>query len=219
MCGIGWPHATHDHTGPSSSAKSRGEQNAFDTRIDAIHIGLVSDEPIRIEGLASIFEQVTLTGRATLVPIPGSLDELLARQTLEYLVPDMDSSTAGLEILQAIRRVRPSIRLIVTGPKGNDELVLESIIAGARGYLDLTAEGEMVWDAIEPVTSGSIWEPRRLLSKLIDRLLKRTDQSLTNVSPPQRPSMHHSIQSGSPALDTVHFSRNVAAQRSRRRLA
>ena len=205
--------------GPALLLNHGGSKMPSIRRIDAIHIGLVSDEPIRIEGLASIFEQVTLTGRATLVPIPGSLDELLARQTLEYLVVDMHSSTAGLEILQAIRRVRPSIRLIVTGPEDNDELVLESIIAGARGYLDLTADGDMVWDAIEPVTSGSIWAPRRLLSKLIDRLLKRTDQSLTNVSPPQRPSMHHSIQSGSPALDTVHLSRNVAGQPSRRRLA
>jgi DNA-binding NarL/FixJ family response regulator len=34
--------------------------------------------------------------------------------------------------------------------------------------------------AIEAVTGGSIWAPRRLLSKLIDRLLKVPDGSLTN---------------------------------------
>ena len=33
----------------------------------------------------------------------------------------------------------------------------------------------MVRQAIEVVTSGSIWAPRRLLSKLIDRLLKVPD--------------------------------------------
>jgi len=37
--------------------------------------------------------------------------------------------------------------------------------------------------AIEVVTSGSIWAPRRLLSKLIDRLLKVPDSSLTNGNP------------------------------------
>lgn len=39
----------------------------------------------------------------------------------------------------------------------------------------------MVRQAIDVVTSGSIWAPRRLLSKLIDRLLKVSDTSFTNA--------------------------------------
>ena len=108
---------------------------------------------------------------------------MLARATLEYLVIDMQSSSGGLAILDTIRRARPSLRLIVIGPEGNDELVLESIVAGARAYLDLSADIAMIRQAIEVVTSGSIWAPRRLLSKLIDRLLKVPDSSLTNAAP------------------------------------
>jgi DNA-binding NarL/FixJ family response regulator len=37
--------------------------------------------------------------------------------------------------------------------------------------------------AIEVVISGSIWAPRRLLSKLIDYLLKLPDTSLINPNP------------------------------------
>ena len=73
------------------------------------------------------------------------------------------------------------MRLIVIGPEGNDELVMDSIIAGARGYLDLKAGPEMVRQAIEVVTERLIWAPRRLLSKLIDRLLKVSDTSLINA--------------------------------------
>jgi DNA-binding NarL/FixJ family response regulator len=145
-----------------------------------IHIGLVSDEPIRLEGLISIFDQPVENGDAQLVPISGTLSEMLILTTLEYLVVDMHASPGGLAILDSIRRARPALKLIVIGPEGNDELVLESIIAGARAYLDLTADIEMVRQAIEVVTSGSIWAPRRLLSKLIDRLLKVPDSSLTN---------------------------------------
>jgi DNA-binding NarL/FixJ family response regulator len=64
------------------------------------------------------------------------------------------------------------MRSIVIGPQGNDELVLTAITAGARAYLDLTAGPEVVRMAIDVVTSGSIWAPRRLLSQLIDRLLQ-----------------------------------------------
>jgi DNA-binding NarL/FixJ family response regulator len=148
-----------------------------------IHIGLVSDEPIRLEGLASVFEQPSRHGAPPLLPVSGSIDELLSRSTLEYLVVDLHSSSGGLEVLAPIRRVRPALKLIVIGPEGNDELVLDSIVAGARAYLDLTASPETVRMAIEMVTSGSIWAPRRLLSKLIDRLLKVPDSCLTNGAP------------------------------------
>jgi DNA-binding NarL/FixJ family response regulator len=63
------------------------------------------------------------------------------------------------------------MRSIVSGPQGDDELVLTSITAGARAYLDLTADPLTVRCAIQVVTAGSIWAPRRLLSRLIDQLL------------------------------------------------
>jgi DNA-binding NarL/FixJ family response regulator len=147
---------------------------------EPILIGLVSDQPIRLEGLISVFDQRALAGCAQLLPVTGSLKELLDRTELGYLVVDMEASPSGLAILDSIRRARPTLRLIVIGPEGNDELVLESIIAGARAYLDLKADGDMVRRAIEVVTSGSIWAPRRLLSKLIDRLLKIPDPAVVN---------------------------------------
>jgi DNA-binding NarL/FixJ family response regulator len=151
--------------------------------LEPIRIGLVSDEPLRLEGLASVFEQPPHQGTPPLLPVAGSIAELLARPTIEYLVVDLLSFSGGLEILEPIRRARPSLKLIVIGPEGNDELVLDSIVAGARAYLELTAGPETVRLAIDAVTGGSIWAPRRLLSKLIDRLLKVPDSSLTNSKP------------------------------------
>jgi DNA-binding NarL/FixJ family response regulator len=150
---------------------------------EPIQIGLVSDEPMRLAGLASIFDHPVLEGKAPLLAIAGSLQELLTRATLECLVMDLHASIGGLAIMESIRRARPSLRLIVIGPEGNDERVLEAIIAGARGYLDPNADPAMVRQAIEVVTRGDIWAPRRLLSKLIDRLLKVPDSSLTNGAP------------------------------------
>jgi DNA-binding NarL/FixJ family response regulator len=141
----------------------------------AIRIGLVADEPIRLAGLVSIFDQPAQQGQPQLLPVTGSMEELLADEELEYLVVDLHASSGGLEALESIRQVRPDIRQIVIGPEKDEELVLSSIIAGARAYLDLTAGPDVVRMAVEVVTSGSIWAPRRLLSKLIDRLLKVPD--------------------------------------------
>ncbi len=148
-----------------------------------IRRGLVADEPIRLAGLASIFDQPARKSHAQLVAVPGSIAELLAQPTLEYLVVDLHSSSSGLKALDHIRRVRPDIRLIVIGPEANEELVMKSIVSGARAYLDLKAAPETVRKAIGVVTEGSIWAPRRLLSKLIDQLLKTTDRSHVVVAP------------------------------------
>lgn len=142
---------------------------------EPIRIGVVADEPIRLAGLSSIFDQPGREGHARLVPVPGSLRELLSKATLKYLVVDMQSSSSGMKALETIRRMRPDVRLIVIGPAGNEELVMKSIVAGARAYLDLSASPDTVRDAVEVVTQGSIWAPRRLLSKLIDRLLQNMD--------------------------------------------
>jgi DNA-binding NarL/FixJ family response regulator len=150
---------------------------------ETIRVGLLAGEPIRLEGLASIFENRPGDGLAQLHPIVGTIEELLSDLTLVYLVVDLNSSAGGTKALEIIRRKRPDLRLIVIGPEGNDELVLDSIIAGARAYLDLKAGPRMVRQAVEVVTSGSIWAPRHLLSKLIDRLLNVPDSSPTNSAP------------------------------------
>jgi DNA-binding NarL/FixJ family response regulator len=150
---------------------------------EPIRIGLVADEPIRLAGFSSIFDQPAQHDRAQLIPVPGSMKELLSKESLRYLVVDMHSSASGLKALEAVRRVRPDIRLIVIGPEADEELVLKSIIAGARAYLDLSAGPDTVRSAIEVVTDGSIWAPRRLLSKLIDRLLKTPDSTIVESAP------------------------------------
>jgi DNA-binding NarL/FixJ family response regulator len=139
---------------------------------DPIRIGLPAIDPIRAAGLASIFDLPAEVGHPRLVSVVGALPELLALASLKYLVVDLQSSGCGLEALETIRRLRPDMRSIVIGPQGDDELVLTAITAGARAYLDLTVDPSTVRDAIEVVTAGSIWAPRRLLSLLIDRLLE-----------------------------------------------
>lgn len=151
--------------------------------LEPVPIGLFSDEPIRLEGLTCIFEQPASDGGAQLVPMVGTFEQLLSRHSLEYLVLDLQASSVNMQTLATVRRARPSLKLIVIGPEGDDELVLEAIIAGARAWLGMTASPEVVRMAIEVVTGGSIWAPRRLLSKLIDRLLKVPDPGTSRSNP------------------------------------
>jgi DNA-binding NarL/FixJ family response regulator len=150
---------------------------------NSIRIGVMAGEPIRLEGLSSVFEREPEFGQKSLTPIIGEIAKLLEDRDLEYIVIDLNSPNGGMKTLTEIRRQRPDLRLIVIGPAGNDELVLDSIIGGARAYLDVTAGPRTVREAIEVVVSGSIWAPRKLLSLLIDRLLTSGDGSLSNLAP------------------------------------
>ena len=136
-----------------------------------IRIGVLKGEPIRLEGLTMVFEEKPAPDKPQLIPLIGTMEELLDNRNLEYLVVDLNSTAGGLENLEKVKRTRPGIRQIVIGPDNNDELVLEAVVAGARAYLYSSAGPETVRMAIDVVVSGSIWAPRRLLSKLIDRLL------------------------------------------------
>ncbi len=144
-----------------------------------LNVGLVSDHPIRLEGLTTIFDLPAEEGKVALHPVPGNLSDLLGRHDIDYLVLDMLAAHGGVALLDSIRRTRPSLHVLVIGPEGQDETVLESIIAGARAYLDVNADPAAVRHALETVTSGSIWASRRLLSKLVDRLLKTPDAAVS----------------------------------------
>ncbi len=151
--------------------------------LEPIRVGVFTDEPLRLEGIASIFEDLPGEGYAPISPVFGSMEELLSDAALAFLVVDLHSSSGGLKTLEAIRQRRPGLRSIVIGPEGDDRLILNSIVAGARAYLDLKASPRVVRQAVDVVTSGSIWAPRRLLSQLIDHLLGVPDTSFTNAPP------------------------------------
>lgn len=138
---------------------------------EPIRIGVAADEPVRVAGLASIFDLPAQETQAQLVPVIAPLSNLLQLIDIHYIVVDLHSAQGGLGALEMIGRERPDIRSIVIGPDSDDELVLSAIIAGARGFLGESAGPELVRSAIEVVTSGSIWAPRRLLCRVIDRLL------------------------------------------------
>ncbi len=150
-----------------------------------IRIGILAVEPIRVAGLASIFDLPEQPDQAQLVPVVGSLQELIHSADIEYIVVDLHSPHGSLETLEALRSARPGVRLIVIGPDGNDELVLNAIVAGARAYLGRSSGPTAVRKAIDVVTSGSIWAPRQLLSRLIDHLLRAPHAAHPSLTAPK----------------------------------
>jgi DNA-binding NarL/FixJ family response regulator len=148
-----------------------------------IHIGVVSDSPMRLAGLVSVFDEPLLIGEYLLTPVVCSKEELLAGAKLSYLILDVDEPGGLARAIHAILLVCPGLRMMVFGPQGNYELALQAISAGARGYLDVTSEIERVRQALDVVVGGHIWGTHTLLSKIAGQLLKIGDSGLPVASP------------------------------------
>ena len=122
-------------------------------------------EPIRLIGLISAFED-----HSTIRIHIGEVDTLLADRSLPYLILDLCYSSTSLELQEKVRRARPDIGQILLGPATGEEIAMRSIVAGARAYLDCNCGTLVVRQAVESVIQGCIWAPRRVLTKVIDRM-------------------------------------------------
>jgi DNA-binding NarL/FixJ family response regulator len=131
-------------------------------------VGLVSTEPIRLMGLISVFED-----HPSIQIHLGAIETLLEDRSLRYLILDVGFDHLQPAVQAKVSKLRPDMRQILLGPAGDEELMLQSITAGGRAYVDSTCGPLAVRQAVESVIQGCIWAPRRVLTKVIDRLLSQ----------------------------------------------
>jgi DNA-binding NarL/FixJ family response regulator len=126
-------------------------------------IGVVATDPLRVLGLKVIFSESMQT---EIVPlsIPGALDDA----NLCLVLIDAECTTHLLELISTFRKLRPALNLIVLGNDTAPEYIQSVIGAGAKGYLTLSAKESEMRMAVEMVRDGSVWAPRKILSRLLD---------------------------------------------------
>lgn len=151
-----------------------------DERHETVRVGLAFREPLRLAGFKSLFENIP-----NLMAVSGPIETLIADRSLGLLMVDL-SPTSGLHPewireLRSVRKVRPDLPVLVVGADSDDGVVMEAILSGARAFLDWTANSLTIQQAISEVLRGEIWARRRVLSRLIDRLLR--DAARRGVSP------------------------------------
>jgi DNA-binding NarL/FixJ family response regulator len=135
---------------------------------EAVKLGLVATDPLRILGLQTIFAEGGIkTGPVEIVPlsVPGALDS----SGVSLILIDAACTDHIFELLATFRRTRPHLRLIVLGLEEDHDYIQRIIGAGAKGYLAHTARSGEVRMAIEIVQDGSAWAPRKVMAKLLEQ--------------------------------------------------
>ncbi len=132
--------------------------------VPSIHIAVLGYDPLRLVGLRAVLEAEgefavhKIEPQEMVRPLPG-----------EVVLMGSHGMGSVYDAIATIRSVRPAVKIILTSAVTSDEAILRAISAGVKGYIDEAAPAEEYKEALRVVRSGSIWAPRRVLSKFIER--------------------------------------------------
>jgi len=130
-----------------------------------IRVCVVESDPVRFLGLRAIF-----SSEADLRVRAGSVTTVLQDPDDDIVLMTANRGPTFYAGMSALKAVRPDIRIIVTGPGNRDEDILRAVSAGAKGYVPEEASIEEFKRAIREVHSGSVWIPRRVIARFIERV-------------------------------------------------
>ena len=149
----------------------------------AARILLADDHKLFIEGLAELIRKrpdIELAGQAK--------DGLKAIEQAEKLKPDvilMDISMPDLNGIKAAKQIfaknpDSNIQIIMLSMYNSRELIVESLRAGAQGYILKECSSEELYEAIKTVMMGNYYIARSSLAVMVEdylRLLKADERN------------------------------------------
>jgi len=129
-----------------------------------IRIAVVESDPLRLVGFRALFES-----ESGFELVLASLPDISGLARIDLAILSNCSVQKFVDLIASLRATRPDLRIIVTG-SGDEETILQAIVAGAKGYVDEAASAEEFVQAARVVSQGSVWAPRHVFSMFIERV-------------------------------------------------
>jgi len=153
-------------------------QTAGESALEKIKVLVADKNPLLKQGMRKLFEQdesIEIVGEA------GTNDECVDK--CRALAPDivvMDVNLSGITAVEAIRQMKrdlPSVEVIVLTMQNNREYILETLKAGAIGYILKDVGSSELIRAIQVGSTGkSILHPR-IATKLVQEITRLAERS------------------------------------------
>lgn len=146
----------------------------------AIRVLLVDDHIVLRDGLKSL-----LNHESDIEVIGDVGDGREAISAVESLQPDViltDISMPGLNGIESVRMLRhehPTLKIIILSMHSGQEYVLQSLQAGANGYVVKQADASEVLAAIRSVMAGGAYLSPTISKHLIDDYLSQTPEEIS----------------------------------------
>jgi DNA-binding NarL/FixJ family response regulator len=150
-----------------------------------IRVLLVDDHQLLTDSLARI---LSAEDDITVVGIAGSVAEArdLARERMDVVLMDYRlPDGTGAEATRAIKARWPSARVVMLTAVQDDETVIETIQAGADGYLTKDRAVDDVVQAVRSARNGEALLPRSVMIDIAHRVRTSRDRSAADRPAPE----------------------------------
>jgi DNA-binding NarL/FixJ family response regulator len=128
-----------------------------------IRIAVVESDPVRLMGYRALFES-----ESGFEVVSARLSEISRLESNGVVLLGNCSLQNLFDSMASMKAIRPDLRVIVTG-SGAAEMILNSLVAGAKGYVDETALPAEFLQAVRVVSQGLVWAPRHVFTMFIER--------------------------------------------------
>jgi len=136
-----------------------------------INVAVLGYDPLRLVGLRAVLESEAEFHIHEVEP-----NQLGLPLPAELVLVGSHGVGSAFDAIAAIRTLKPDVKIILTSASSSDEAMLRALSAGVKGYLDEAAPAEAYMKALRVVNEGSIWIPRRVLAKFVERVVANPKQ-------------------------------------------
>lgn len=136
---------------------------------EPVRIVVVDDHLVVREGLRMMLE---IAGQGFVV-VGEAADGATGLQIIEELQPDvvlMDLRMPGMDGIEAITQIRqrwPHIAVVILTTYDEDELMVQGLRAGARGYLLKDTDRETVFQAVQLAARGDMLIQPEIMARIL----------------------------------------------------
>jgi DNA-binding NarL/FixJ family response regulator len=163
---------------PSAQGRSdTADRRSGTTAARPIRVLLVDDHQLLTEALAKM---LALEPDITVVGVAGTVADAktLARERLDVVLMDYRlPDGTGADATRAIKSRWPGARIVMLTALNDDETVLESIQAGADGYLTKDRAVDDVVSAVRAAHAGETLLPRSVIVGIAQRVAAARDRA------------------------------------------
>lgn len=150
---------------------------------DAVCVGILATDPLRLIGLQAILQENLLLRTAVLAE--GGLSRNCRPDAVVVDAGLHNNDTLG-ESVERVRRLLPAAPVVVLARAGAPEVLEKAIAAGALGFLPETAGVEEIGSCIRAVMEGTPWLPAETEQvSLLSKALGRTSTNLSSRFTPK----------------------------------
>ena len=140
-------------------------------------IALVESDPLRLVGFRALLES-----ELDLEIISASLPEIGSQANIDVVLIGDRPGQNLLDTISNLKVMHPNLPIIVIGPSTEDEIMLNAIVCGAKGYVFDGAPPSEFARAIRVVSQSSVWASRRVLSMFIELAITQPKRMRTGAN-------------------------------------